>query len=91
MRRGRKITAMGRPLRMAIGAAVCGLAAGLLSLLIELAILAVRTQAESANSAGLGAVSAPLYAPYIAVAGCIAGAVWQWKRSRRTRGSVVSN
>jgi hypothetical protein len=37
------------------------------------------------GSGGLGAASVPLYAPYIALVGFIAGAVWQSRRILATR------
>jgi hypothetical protein len=71
-----------RALKIAIAGGVCGLAAGLLSLVVEFAVLAARAHAEAQDASGsLGAVSAYLYAPYVAFAGLIVGAVWQWKRS----------
>jgi hypothetical protein len=76
-----------RPLKVVIIGGALGLAAGVLSAVVEFAILSARAYAEMQHddAGGLGAVSAPLYAPYVALIGFIVGAVWQFRRSSATR------
>ena len=82
-RNGGRISGMIRPLRIVLVGGVCGLAAGLLSLVVEFAIVSARIYAD--DSGGLGAVSAHLYAPSVAIIGFVVGAVWQLRRGLATR------
>ena len=68
-------------IRSLVVALIGGRAAGAVALVGEFAILAATVRAGSQDdSAGLGAVSAPSYAPYVAIVGFIVVAVLQWKR-----------
>ena len=73
---------MNRLRRAVLFGAACGVAAGALSLVPELALLSSRLQAEMppGASGGLGAVSAPFYAPFAALVSLVVGAVWRWRR-----------
>jgi hypothetical protein len=72
-------------MRIALIGAACGLAAGIVSLVIEFAVLAARARAQMPqdDSGGLGAVSSDLYAPYVAIVGFIVAVAWQWARRSR--------
>jgi hypothetical protein len=64
-----------------VGAAV-GNTCGVLTLLIELGLLMAEATSmmNRPDAAGLGAASRITFAPYVALAGFILGALWQYRR-----------
>jgi hypothetical protein len=76
---------MGRVVKIVLVGLAWGGAAGVLSLVVEIALLVSPLYfqfAANEGSGGLGAVSAPIIAPYVAMLGFVVGAWRQFRRSR---------
>jgi hypothetical protein len=71
-----------RVLQIVLVGAAAGIVCGVLTLMIELAVLLMRAAAEQGGgSAGLGAVSMGSWAPITTLVGFLLGALWQYRRS----------
>ena len=67
-----------RLLQIVLVGAAAGIVSGVVTLMIELAVLMTRA---GDGSAGLGAVSSISWAPVTTLVGFLLGALWQYRRS----------
>jgi hypothetical protein len=71
-----------RLLQIVLVGAAAGIVCGVLTLMVELAVLMTRAAAGPGDGgAGLGAVSVTSWAPVTTLVGFLLGALWQYRRS----------
>ena len=71
-----------RVLQIVLVGAAAGIVLGVVTLMLELAVLMTRVAAGQGDAgAGLGAVSMASWAPVTTLVGFLLGALWQYRRS----------